>query len=64
MAKKTCYKRSSRNSMGIYYTCIYRLLREAYKDEDNYKFITISESDIPIKTFDEFIMMLRKIINQ
>ena len=30
------------------------LFKEAYKDKNNYKFITISESCVPIKTFDEF----------
>jgi len=30
------------------------LLKEAYKDPCNYKFVTISESCIPIKTFDIF----------
>lgn len=30
------------------------LLREAMKDPDNKKFVTISESCIPIKTFDDF----------
>ena len=30
------------------------LLTEAYKDKNNYKFITISESCIPIKSFDTF----------
>lgn len=30
------------------------LLREAYKNKENYKFITISESCVPIKPFDEF----------
>lgn len=30
------------------------LFKEAYKDKNNYKFITISESCIPIKTFNEF----------
>jgi len=30
------------------------LLKEAYKDPDNYKFVTISESCLPIKSFDQF----------
>jgi hypothetical protein len=30
------------------------LLKEAYKDPDNYKFVTISESCLPIKSFDHF----------
>ena len=30
------------------------LLKKAYKDKDNYKFVTISESCIPIKSFDKF----------
>jgi hypothetical protein len=30
------------------------LLKEAYKDQDNYKFVTISESCIPIQSFDAF----------
>ena len=30
------------------------LLKEAYKDKDNYKFITISESCVPIKSFNTF----------
>jgi hypothetical protein len=30
------------------------LLKEAFKDPDNYKFVTISESCLPIKSFDEF----------
>lgn len=30
------------------------LLKEAYKDENNYKFITISESCVPIQSFDNF----------
>ena len=30
------------------------LLQEAFKDKDNYKFITISESCVPIKTFNNF----------
>ena len=30
------------------------LLEEAFKDKDNYKFVTISESCVPIQTFDKF----------
>jgi hypothetical protein len=30
------------------------LLKEAYKDKNNYKFVTISESCIPIQTFNQF----------
>jgi hypothetical protein len=30
------------------------LLKKAYEDKDNYKFVTISESCIPIKSFDRF----------
>lgn len=29
------------------------LIKEAFKDEDNYKFITVSESCLPIKPFDQ-----------
>ena len=30
------------------------LLKEAFKDPDNYKFVTISESCLPIKSFEQF----------
>ena len=30
------------------------LLKDAYKDPDNYKFVTISESCVPIKSFNQF----------
>jgi len=30
------------------------LLREAYKNKENVKFVTISESDVPIQSFDQF----------
>jgi len=30
------------------------LLKEAYKNKDNVKFVTISESDVPIQSFDQF----------
>ena len=36
------------------------LFKEAYKDKENYKFITISESCIPIKTFDVFYKEMMK----
>lgn len=52
--KKNVIKDLQETAWGYITRAYIALLREAYKDKDNYKFITISESDIPIKTFDQF----------
>lgn len=39
---------------GFIVSAYYELLKAAYKDTNNTKFVTISESDVPIKDFDTF----------
>jgi len=39
---------------GFITNAYYHLFQEAFKDEDNVKFVTISESCIPLKKFDAF----------
>jgi hypothetical protein len=41
-------------SWGFITRAYIELLKKAYEDKDNYKFVTISESCIPIKSFDKF----------
>jgi hypothetical protein len=52
--KKCMIKNLKETAWGHITEAEIELLKEAYKDEDNYKFITISESCIPIQSFDNF----------
>jgi hypothetical protein len=53
--KKNCIISNLKDTEWGFITKAYlELLKEAYKDPDNYKFITISESCIPIQSFDNF----------
>lgn len=52
--KKNIIKNLHETSWGFITEAYLELLKEAYKDPDNYKFITISESCVPIQSFDKF----------
>lgn len=53
--KKTkIIKNLKETSWGFIVEAYYELFKEAYKNTDNFKFVTISESDIPIKNFNTF----------
>ena len=52
--KKCMIKNLKETAWGHITESEIELLKVAYKDEDNYKFITISESCIPIQSFDNF----------
>jgi hypothetical protein len=52
--KKHIIKDLQETAWGYITRALIELLKEAYKDTDNYKFVTISESCIPIKSFDDF----------
>ena len=52
--KKNVINNLQETSWGFITKAYIELLKEAYKDTNNYKFITISESCIPIKSFDIF----------
>ena len=53
--KKTkIIKNLKETSWGFIVEAYYELFKAAYENKDNVKFVTISESDIPIKKFDTF----------
>ena len=52
--KKNIIKDLKETQWGFITSAYIELLREAYKDPNNYKFITISESCIPIQSFKYF----------
>ena len=52
--KKYIIKNLQETSWGYITKALIELLKEAYKDHDNYKFVTISESCVPIQSFDNF----------
>ena len=52
--KKNIINNLKETAWGFIVSAYIELFREAYKDPDNYKFITISESCIPIQSFDIF----------
>ena len=52
--KKSLITNLKETAWGFITRAYLELLKEAYKDPDNYKFVTISESCIPITTFDKF----------
>jgi hypothetical protein len=52
--KKNIISKLKNTEWGFITKAYLELLKEAYKDKDNYKFITISESCIPIQPFDIF----------
>ena len=52
--KKNVIKNIKDTEWGFITRAYIELMQEAYKDKTNYKFITISESCIPIKSFDKF----------
>ncbi len=52
--KKNVIKNIKDTEWGFITRAIIELMKEAYKDKDNYKFVTISESCIPIKSFNKF----------
>jgi hypothetical protein len=58
--EKTVWKKSNiisnlkETGWGFITRAYLELLKEAFKDPDNYKFVTISESCIPIQSFNQF----------
>ena len=52
--KKCMIKNLKQTAWGFITEAEIELLKEAYKDKDNYKFVTISESCIPTQSFDTF----------
>jgi hypothetical protein len=52
--KNRIIKNLKETGWGFIVRAYMELLKEAYKDLDNYKFVVISESCLPIKTFDNF----------
>jgi hypothetical protein len=52
--KKNIIKNIQDTEWGFITRAYIELMQEAYKDKDNYKFVTVSESCIPIKSFDKF----------
>jgi len=52
--KKSLISNLKETAWGFITRAYLELLKEAYKDPDNYKFVTISESCIPITSFDKF----------
>ena len=53
--KKTkIIKNLKETSWGFIVEAYYELFKAAYENKDNVKFVTISESDVPIKNFDTF----------
>jgi len=52
--KNRVIKNLKETSWGFITRAYIELLKEAYKDPDNYKFLTLSESCIPIQSFDAF----------
>ena len=52
--KDRVIKNLQETSWGFITRAYMELLKEAYKDPDNYKFITLSESCIPIQSFKSF----------
>jgi hypothetical protein len=52
--KKNIIKNIQETEWGFITRAYIELMQEAYKDKTNYKFVTISESCIPIKSFDKF----------
>jgi hypothetical protein len=52
--KKNVIGQLKETEWGFITRAYIELMKEAYKDVDNYKFVTISESCIPIKSFDKF----------
>jgi len=52
--KKNVIKNIQETEWGFITRAYIELMQEAYKDKTNYKFVTISESCIPIKSFDNF----------
>lgn len=52
--KKYMINNLKETKWGFITNAYIELLKEAYKDEDNYKFIVISESCVPIQSFDNF----------
>lgn len=52
--KKNIIKNIQDTEWGFITRAYIELMQEAYKDKTNYKFVTVSESCIPIKSFDRF----------
>lgn len=52
--KENIIKNLQDTKWGFITKAYFELLKEAYKNKSNYKFITISESCIPIKSFNDF----------
>ena len=52
--KKHIIKNLQETAWGYITKAYIELIREAYKDPNNYKFVTISESCVPIQSFDNF----------
>jgi hypothetical protein len=52
--KRSVIKNLQETGWGFITRAYIELLKEAFKDPDNYKFVTISESCIPIQSFDDF----------
>ena len=52
--KKDIINNLQETAWGFIVSAYIELFKEAFKDPDNYKFITISESCVPIQSFDKF----------
>lgn len=52
--KKNIISNIQETAWGFITRAYIELFKEAYKNEENVKFVTISESCVPIKTFDKF----------
>jgi hypothetical protein len=52
--KENIINKLHETSRGFIVRAYIELMREAYKNKDNFKFVIISESEIPIKSFDQF----------
>ena len=52
--KSKIIKNLKETGWGFILEALYELLKEAYKNKNNVKFVIISESDIPITSFDKF----------
>ena len=52
--KSKIIKNLKETDWGFIVEAYYELLKTSYENKDNVKFITISESDVPIKDFDTF----------
>lgn len=57
---KNIIKNIKKTSWGCIVGAYIELLKEAFKNKDNYKFVVMSESCVPIKNFDKFYNEITK----